>query len=80
MTDRKDGRPIDPWTSEPQTRPSEQNAEHLSLDLDLDNLPPHSKEQRMTDNNVDNKTWKLLEKAVLASVSEQRRSRRWGCR
>ncbi|MCK9534221.1 MAG: signal peptide peptidase SppA [Pseudomonas sp.] len=32
----------------------------------------------MTDHNVDSKTWKLLEKAVLASVSEQRRSRRWG--
>ena len=31
-----------------------------------------------SDNNVDKKTWKLLEKAVLASVSEQRRSRRWG--
>ncbi len=32
----------------------------------------------MTDTNVDNKTWKLLEKAVLSSVTEQRRTRRWG--
>lgn len=28
--------------------------------------------------SVDDKTWKLLEKAVLASTKEQRRSRRWG--
>lgn len=26
----------------------------------------------------DDKSWKLLEKAVLAGVQEQRRSRRWG--
>ena len=32
----------------------------------------------MSDTNVDNRTWKLLEKAVLASATEQRRSRRWG--
>ena len=32
----------------------------------------------MTDTNVDSKTWKLLEKAVLSSVTEQRRTRRWG--
>ncbi|GIZ13402.1 S49 family peptidase [Pseudomonas sp. NCCP-436] len=28
--------------------------------------------------NGDDKSWKLLEKALLASVAEQRRSRRWG--
>lgn len=26
----------------------------------------------------DDKSWKLLEKAVLAGVQEQRRARRWG--
>lgn len=26
----------------------------------------------------DDKSWKLLEKTLLASVQEQRRSRRWG--
>lgn len=26
----------------------------------------------------DERSWKLLEKALLASVQEQRRSRRWG--
>lgn len=30
------------------------------------------------DRETDAKTWKLLEKAVLAGVQEQRRSRRWG--
>lgn len=62
MTDNKGDRPSDPWTD----------------DSYLENPPKSSKEPTMTDNNVDNKTWKLLEKAVLASVTEQRRSRRWG--
>ncbi len=62
MSESKDQRPGDPWTD----------------DSYLDKSASRSKEQVMTDNNVDNKTWKLLEKAVLASVSEQRRARRWG--
>ncbi len=62
MSDRKDQHPIDPWTDDSYLNPSEQSA----------------KESGMTDSNVDSKTWKLLEKAVLASVGEQRRSRRWG--
>lgn len=62
MTDNKGDRPSDPWTD----------------DSYLETPPPSAKESVMTDQNVDNKTWKLLEKAVLASVSEQRRSRRWG--
>ena len=52
----------DPWTD----------------DSYLDKPAPSAKESAVPDNNVDKKTWKLLEKAVLASVSEQRRSRRWG--
>ena len=28
--------------------------------------------------NSDDKSWKLLEKTLLASVQEQRRARRWG--
>ena len=62
MSDNKGERPSDPWTD----------------DSYLENPPHSAKESAMSDNNVDNKTWKLLEKAVLASVSEQRRSRRWG--
>lgn len=62
MSESKDQRPGDPWTD----------------DSYLDKSASRSKEQVMTDNNIDNKTWKLLEKAVLASVSEQRRARRWG--
>lgn len=77
MTDNKDGRGNDPWTDNPKVERSA-SAEHLTLDIELDSLPSSSKEQPVTDNNVDSKTWKLLEKAVLASVSEQRRSRRWG--
>lgn len=78
MTERKDDRPIDPWTSEPITDSQASSAEHLSLDIDLGSTSFNSQEQRMTDSNVDSKTWKLLEKAVLSSVTEQRRSRRWG--
>lgn len=62
MTDNSGDRPRDPWTD----------------NSNVDNPPPRSKDSSMTDNNVDSKTWKLLEKAVLASVSEQRRARRWG--
>ena len=62
MSDKNDERPSDPWTD----------------DSYLDNPAPNAKESGMTDKNVDNKTWKLLEKAVLASVTEQRRTRRWG--
>ena len=62
MSDNTGHRPSDPWTD----------------DSYLDKTEQRSKEPVMTDNNVDNKTWKLLEKAVLASVSEQRRARRWG--
>jgi protease-4 len=35
-------------------------------------------EWKAPDENADDKSWKLLEKAVLAGVQEQRRSRRWG--
>jgi protease-4 len=62
MTDNSGDRPRDPWTDNSH----------------IDNSPPSAKDSSMTDHNVDSKTWKLLEKAVLASVSEQRRSRRWG--
>lgn len=62
MTDNKDDPGKDPWTD----------------DSYLDQPAPSAKESVVPDNNVDKKTWKLLEKAVLASVSEQRRSRRWG--
>lgn len=62
MSDGNNKRPSDPWTD----------------DSYLDQQTSGSKEQVMSDNQVDNKTWKLLEKAVLASVSEQRRARRWG--
>lgn len=43
-----------------------------------DENPESWKEQQTQQNNTDTKTWKLLEKAVLASVQEQKRSRRWG--
>ncbi|MDP9032112.1 MAG: S49 family peptidase, partial [Pseudomonadota bacterium] len=35
-------------------------------------------EKANADNNGDDRSWKLLEKTLLASVQEQRRSRRWG--
>lgn len=35
-------------------------------------------EWKAPDEKADDKSWKLLEKAVLAGVQEQRRSRRWG--
>lgn len=79
MTDSKDKHSHDPWTDNPKVERSDKSAEHLTLDIDLDSRPLGAKEQSVTDsNNLDSKTWKLLEKAVLASVSEQRRSRRWG--
>jgi protease-4 len=37
-----------------------------------------SDEWKASAGNGDDKSWKLLEKALLASVQEQRRSRRWG--
>ena len=42
-----------------------------------DNPQPVSVAERST-RPTDDKSWKLLEKAVLAGVQEQRRSRRWG--
>lgn len=39
---------------------------------------PSAKKQQAQQDSTDTKTWKLLEKAVLASVQEQKRSRRWG--
>lgn len=35
-------------------------------------------EAEVTGSNADDKSWKLLEKTLLAGVQEQRRSRRWG--
>lgn len=78
MTDNKDSRANDPWSSNPKVAAPADSAEQLTFDIDLDSLSTRSKEQRMTDNSTDKKTWKLLEKAVLASVGEQRRARRWG--
>ncbi|WAB99539.1 S49 family peptidase [Pseudomonas putida] len=37
-----------------------------------------AREDREEDERVERKSWKLLEKTVLASVQEQRRARRWG--
>ena len=37
-----------------------------------------SSKSEASDNNADDKSWKLLEKTLLAGVQEQRRSRRWG--
>ncbi len=62
MSNPSGNQPSDPWTDDSYLNQSTQSA----------------KDPAMSDNNVDSKTWKLLEKAVLASVSEQRRSRRWG--
>lgn len=39
---------------------------------------PSAQKQQASQDSTDTKTWKLLEKAVLASVQEQKRSRRWG--
>lgn len=33
---------------------------------------------REEDERVERKSWKMLEKTMLANVQEQRRSRRWG--
>lgn len=42
------------------------------------NEQPSAQKQQAPQDSADTKTWKLLEKAVLASVQEQKRSRRWG--
>ncbi|WP_426141660.1 S49 family peptidase [Pseudomonas sp. DWP3-1-2] len=39
---------------------------------------PVSKDDEVLESGADAKSWKLLEKTLLASVQEQRRSRRWG--
>lgn len=40
--------------------------------------PQPPQDHSNTDKNVSGKEWQILEKAVLASVEEQRRTRRWG--
>lgn len=62
MTDNNDEHRKDPWTD----------------DSYLEKPAPKMKETTVPDNQIDQKTWKLLEKAVLANVDEQRRKRRWG--
>ena len=44
----------------------------------MSDWPPKPQHEPVNSNNVTGKEWQILEKAVLASVDEQRRSRRWG--
>ncbi|ENW03693.1 signal peptide peptidase SppA [Acinetobacter beijerinckii] len=44
----------------------------------MSDWPPKPQNESTNSNNVIGKEWQILEKAVLASVEEQRRSRRWG--
>ncbi|MCH7313666.1 signal peptide peptidase SppA [Acinetobacter sp. ANC 3882] len=44
----------------------------------MSDWPPKPQNESANSNNVTGKEWQILEKAVLASVEEQRRSRRWG--
>ncbi|MEF9956894.1 MAG: signal peptide peptidase SppA [Acinetobacter sp.] len=43
----------------------------------MSDWPPKPQNEPTNSNNVSGKEWQILEKAVLASVEEQRRSRRW---
>ncbi|ENW80376.1 MULTISPECIES: signal peptide peptidase SppA [unclassified Acinetobacter] len=43
----------------------------------MSDWPPKPQNEPTNSNNVTGKEWQILEKAVLASVEEQRRSRRW---
>ena len=43
----------------------------------MSDWPPKPQNEPTHSNNVTGKEWQILEKAVLASVEEQRRSRRW---
>ncbi|MEB6666856.1 signal peptide peptidase SppA [Acinetobacter vivianii] len=43
----------------------------------MSDWPPKPKNESTNSENVTGKEWQILEKAVLASVEEQRRSRRW---
>lgn len=43
----------------------------------MSDWPPKPQNESTNSNNVTGKEWQILEKAVLASVEEQRRSRRW---
>ena len=43
----------------------------------MSDWPPKPQNESTNPNNVTGKEWQILEKAVLASVEEQRRSRRW---
>lgn len=43
----------------------------------MSDWPPKPQNEPTNSNNVRGKEWQILEKAVLASVEEQRRSRRW---
>ena len=43
----------------------------------MSDWPPKPQNEPINSNNVSGKEWQILEKAVLASVEEQRRSRRW---
>jgi protease-4 len=44
----------------------------------MSDWPPKPQNESTNSYNVTGKEWQILEKAVLASVEEQRRSRRWG--
>ncbi|MCU4335758.1 signal peptide peptidase SppA [Acinetobacter dispersus] len=43
----------------------------------MSDWPPKPQNESTNSNNLTGKEWQILEKAVLASVEEQRRSRRW---
>lgn len=43
----------------------------------MSDWPPKPKNESTNSDQVTGKEWQILEKAVLASVEEQRRSRRW---
>ena len=43
----------------------------------MSDWPPKPQNEPTNSNNVTGKEWQILEKAVLASIEEQRRSRRW---
>lgn len=44
----------------------------------MSDWPPKPQNEVQNSNNKTGQEWQILEKAVLASVEEQRRTRRWG--
>lgn len=44
----------------------------------MSDWPPKPQNEPVNSNNTSGREWQILEKAVLASVEEQRRTRRWG--